>query len=800
VYALTLQRFHEAWPAEPGKTAPALPVVTLQQAFEGVYDDWRHIWPGYCVAADGSVINPMPRLFAHAAPALKDAGVTPYISCLIADIDGAEHKASDAWRNLMIERFATLPPHAWYATRGGFRVVMLPDHPIALGDWEQTRDGFWEILRQCGIFPDTNCSSWTWLYALPYVTRDDSKEVLRYPADWSKLAPISASWVRSLAKAVSTRDALGGVSGAKQDLREGVILGDSERTNGLMRLAGKLRAQGLSADVIEVALLKVNEQQCNPPLPEAKVIGMARSVGRYETRGTIQPDAHTVAPSPAAQISVLDDALSTLIAKQAQRESRFFDLRQSLHNALVATVAQETSPVDGCLFRRGSDIEFASLLRKTLTQHTVEPVAVSGAIWRFSPDRTVWEMIPDTLLHSLQDSLDGEKVLVGHDKSGAPTARPVALTKAKRELSASVLKDSVTVLGFFDHPKAGAPFQNGVISAGAGGVSLEPHRPEHRLRWQFDFALDSPDAVPVDWLAGLARIFAHTEHPESQIQLLREWMGLSIMGLATTPICSKAILLLGSGNNGKSKTIEIIAALHPPGSVVSIDPQRMNDPYYAAQLDGAAINMVAEGSSDNMVKADKFKAAITGDLLPARHPYGRPFYLINKAGFLVAINELMAVSEHTPAFWRRWCALSFNRKFLPHEEDHTWHTRVIRNELPAVALWAVQGASDAIKRGRLHECPTSAKLVAHWRKETDQVATFVEDVCEITAPTAEQGTDLMTLYTTYTRWATVVSSARPLALRNFAPRLEQVGVRTSAKISTASGRRFAGVRITNQQF
>jgi len=726
--------------------------------------------------------------------------VTAYISCLIADIDGAEHKASDAWRSLMVQRFNALPPHAWYATRGGFRVVMLPDHPISLEEWEKTRDGFWELLRSCGVYPDTNCSSWTWLYALPYVTREDSGEVLRLPSDWSRLAPISASWLRSIAKTVSTREALGGAAAAKPDLREGVILGDSERTQGLMRVAGKLRAQGLSGDVIEAALLKINETQCRPPLPEAKVIGMARSVGRYETSGSIAPVTGSVAVAPTAQISVASDALDTQVLAQARREQRFFELRQSLSDALAATVAQETSPQDGCLFRRGSDIEFANILKKAIQKDSVSPVAASGVIWRFSPIRQVWELIPDTMLHSLQDSLDGEKVLIGYDKSGTPTTRPVNLTKAKREASASVLKDSAEILGFFDHPKAGAPFQNGVLSADGSGVTLTPHRPEHRLRWQFDFALEGADAVPVDWLAGLSRIFAHTENPESQIQLLREWIGLSIMGLATSPICSKAILWLGGGNNGKSKTIEIIAALHPPGSVVSIDPQRISDPYYAAQLDGAAINMVAEGSSDNMVKAEKFKAAITGDVLPARHPYGRPFYLVNKAGFLIAINELMAVAEHTPAFWRRWCALSFNRRFLPHEEDHTWHIRVIRNELPAVALWAVQGASDAIKRGRLHECPTSARLVAHWRKETDQVATFVEDVCEITAPTVDQGTDLMTLYTTYTRWASVVSAARPLALRNFSVRLEQVGVKTSGKIRSASNRRFASVRVVNQQF
>jgi hypothetical protein len=45
--------------------------------------------------------------------------------------------------------------------------------------------------------------------------------------------------------------------------------------------AGSLRRLGFSPQAIEAALLVMNRERCDPPLPEAEVLGIAESVGRY---------------------------------------------------------------------------------------------------------------------------------------------------------------------------------------------------------------------------------------------------------------------------------------------------------------------------------------------------------------------------------------------------------------------------------------------------------------------------------------------------------------------------------------
>jgi hypothetical protein len=65
---------------------------------------------------------------------------------------------------------------------------------------------------------------------------------------------------------------------------------EGSRNMELTRLAGKLRADGLSVKAIQAALQVVNQERCQPPLPEDEVQRIAQSIGRYR-RGGANPQA-----------------------------------------------------------------------------------------------------------------------------------------------------------------------------------------------------------------------------------------------------------------------------------------------------------------------------------------------------------------------------------------------------------------------------------------------------------------------------------------------------------------------------
>jgi hypothetical protein len=65
---------------------------------------------------------------------------------------------------------------------------------------------------------------------------------------------------------------------------------EGQRNCGLASLAGALRRRGLTQAEIEAALLVANRERCVPPLSEAEVIRIARSIARYPPGPAPRPD------------------------------------------------------------------------------------------------------------------------------------------------------------------------------------------------------------------------------------------------------------------------------------------------------------------------------------------------------------------------------------------------------------------------------------------------------------------------------------------------------------------------------
>lgn len=72
------------------------------------------------------------------------------------------------------------------------------------------------------------------------------------------------------------------------------------RNAGLTALAGRLRHAGLDQEPIALALLATNRQRCKPPMPDAEVEGIARSVSRYPATNDVAGDAALSAALVAA--------------------------------------------------------------------------------------------------------------------------------------------------------------------------------------------------------------------------------------------------------------------------------------------------------------------------------------------------------------------------------------------------------------------------------------------------------------------------------------------------------------------
>jgi putative DNA primase/helicase len=85
-------------------------------------------------------------------------------------------------------------------------------------------------------------------------------------------------WLVDLMRA----DAPSGATARAPALADGKPIRKKTRNSTLTSLAGSMRRRGMSEEAIAAALLAENAQRCKPPLDEAEVRKIARSVARYE--------------------------------------------------------------------------------------------------------------------------------------------------------------------------------------------------------------------------------------------------------------------------------------------------------------------------------------------------------------------------------------------------------------------------------------------------------------------------------------------------------------------------------------
>jgi putative DNA primase/helicase len=137
------------------------------------------------------------------------------------------------------------------------------------------------------------------------------------------------------------------------------------RNNMLASVAGSMRARGMQQDAIEAALLVTNAQQCNPPLSDDEVRGIARSISNYP------PGA------PNDVLRTLNDAGNAdRFAKQWRNDVRYVpELKNWLiwkeHWQLdaVGAVMEMAKQTAFAIYREGDHVNDTDV-RKKIAQHS----------------------------------------------------------------------------------------------------------------------------------------------------------------------------------------------------------------------------------------------------------------------------------------------------------------------------------------------------------------------------------------------------------------------------------------------
>ena len=340
-------------------------------------------------------------------------------------------------------------------------------------------------------------------------------------------------------------------------------------------------------------------------------------------------------------------------------------------------------------------------------------VSTGNAIYYYDSISGLWAQLSEMHLMSLVSTFDRKKV----------KSSKISMSAAKLRGIIACLKilPGVAQEDFFDTPISGVALINTVLMCTKDGITETAASPNHRLRSCLPHTY-SASIMPTKWLALLDQAFSADEDKADKIAVIQEFLGAALIGQA--PRFDKCLIFIGSGANGKSTLLDVIQLLVDNYS--SISPQKWEDEYYIAMLDGKLLNLVSEMPDTKLVHNEQFKAIVSGESVMSRAPYELPQRMRPIAGHIFAANELPPTDDNADGFWRRFIVLSFNRVFGGTGRTRHQIREEVRPEVPGIIKWCLDGAVRLLQRGEYTNPSSHKTTLENWREESDSVAAWAK--------------------------------------------------------------------------
>ena len=264
---------------------------------------------------------------------------------------------------------------------------------------------------------------------------------------------------------------------------------------------------------------------------------------------------------------------------------------------------------------------------------------------------------------------------------------------------------------------------NGTFEINAYGTNLKPFERSDFITYQLPFEYN-PQAKATLFEAYLNKVLPDAERQ----RILAEYLGFVFIKHGSKALKEeKALILYGTGANGKSVFFEIVNALLGAENVSSFSLQSLTNDngYFRAKLANKLVNYASEINGN--LEASIFKQLVSGEPVEARLPYGQPFILKQYAKMIFNCNELPKDVEHTNAYFRRFLIIPFDVTIPTAEQDKNLHTKIIEKELSGVFNWVLQGLNRLLEQKKFSDCEAAQQAVEQYKIESNSVQMFLND-------------------------------------------------------------------------
>lgn len=282
----------------------------------------------------------------------------------------------------------------------------------------------------------------------------------------------------------------------------------------------------------------------------------------------------------------------------------------------------------------------------------------------------------------------------------------------------------------FRPPKRKINLKNGVYDLEE--EELVNHSPEYYFTYKIDTRFDPSQDCPK-----INNFLEEIVRSEKEVKTLREIAGYLLLPDYPIP---KAFMLLGKGNNGKSRYLDLIRNLVGDQNVVEKGLQDLDGRFGTHELQGK-IGCIDDDLSSTKISdeaAGTMKKLTGGSRIGAEVKYGGHYNFYNYAKLLFSANELPRTSDDTDGFYRRWILVEFPYKFVekPSPEDpmqkkgkpkkELMEEITEERELEGFLWWAIEALKDVLENDEFTHAPTTQKAREKWREYSVPLVKFIQ--------------------------------------------------------------------------
>lgn len=216
----------------------------------------------------------------------------------------------------------------------------------------------------------------------------------------------------------------------------------------------------------------------------------------------------------------------------------------------------------------------------------------------------------------------------------------------------------------------------------------------------------------------------------------------------------KAVMMTGTGRNGKSKTLSLMKSLLGVDNCVGIPIQQLEEDKYALSELFSKMANLAGDLSPTALKNERsaFKLATGNDLITASRKWLPRIKFVNYAKMIFCCNELPIAYDTSNAFWNRWILLDFPYTFVSQEElnkikkeskegeeeDFNYKladTEIIDklttpDELSGLLNWSLLGLKRLLENGDFSSSKSVNDVKMEWIRKSDSFSAFFMDFIE----------------------------------------------------------------------